>query len=112
MPLATGSLTFTKTIGICVSPWRATVTDQLLRERAYPIDVTSTPPKVHPHVAAIGPTQVRERLRKRRNATLPLSIVFVVGQEHADAPHAVARLRARRQRPCRRAAEPSDEFAP
>jgi hypothetical protein len=33
--------------------------DQLLRERSYPIDVTTAPTKVHPHVAAIDPTQVR-----------------------------------------------------
>jgi hypothetical protein len=35
--------------------------DQLLRERSYPIDVTAGPTKVDPHVAAIGPTQVRKR---------------------------------------------------
>ena len=44
--------------------------DQLLRERSYPIDVTAAPPKVHPHVAAIGPTQVRKRLSERRDARL------------------------------------------
>src|SRR5215813_5778311 len=30
--------------------------DQLLREHSYPIGVTAAPPKVHPQVAAIGPT--------------------------------------------------------
>jgi hypothetical protein len=30
--------------------------DQLLRERLYPIDVSAASTKVHPHVAAIGPT--------------------------------------------------------
>jgi hypothetical protein len=40
--------------------------DQLLRERSYPIVVTAAPPKVHPHVAAIDPTQVRKRLSERR----------------------------------------------
>jgi hypothetical protein len=34
--------------------------DQLLCERPYPIDVTGTPTKVHPDVAADGPTQVRK----------------------------------------------------
>jgi hypothetical protein len=52
-------------------------TDQLPRERSYPIDVTAA-----------------------------------VRHEHADPPHAVALLRARRERPRRRAAEPSDEFTP
>ena len=44
--------------------------DQLLRERSYPIGVTAAPSKVHPHVAAIRPTQVRKRLRERRDASL------------------------------------------
>ena len=70
------------------------------------------PSKVHPHVAAIGPTQVRKRLRERREATLLLGIAFVVRHEHADAPHAVALLRPRRERPGRRAAEKRDELAP
>ncbi|HKD35441.1 MAG TPA: hypothetical protein VKB78_01535, partial [Pirellulales bacterium] len=35
--------------------------DQLLRERSCPIDVIADPTKVHPHVAAIGPTQIRKR---------------------------------------------------
>ena len=57
MPLATGSATFAKTIGIVrVSRWTATVargrarhddvgsqTDQFLRERSHPIDVTAGP---------------------------------------------------------------------
>ena len=38
--------------------------------------------------------------------------IFVAWPEHADAPHAVALLRAHREWPRRRAAEPSDEFAP
>ena len=73
--------------------------DQLLRERSYPIGVSAAPTKVHAHVAAIGPTEVRKRLRERRDATLRLRIVFVEPHEHADAPHALALLRARRERP-------------
>jgi cytosine/adenosine deaminase-related metal-dependent hydrolase len=38
--------------------------DQFLRERSYPIDVRAGPPKVDPHVAAVGPTKVRKRLRE------------------------------------------------
>jgi hypothetical protein len=37
--------------------------DQLLRGRSHPIGVIAAPPKVHPHVAAIVPTQARKRLR-------------------------------------------------
>ena len=33
--------------------------DQFLRERWYPIGVTAVPPKVDPHVAAIGPAQAQ-----------------------------------------------------
>jgi hypothetical protein len=68
-PLATGSATIVKTIGIVrVARRTAAVagtprqddvglqTDQLLRDRLYPIDVVAGPTKVDPHVAAIGPT--------------------------------------------------------
>ena len=117
MPLATGSPAFAKTIGIVsVSRWRAMnvglQADQLLRERSHPTGVNAAPTKVHPHVAAIGPTQDRKRLRERRNGGLRLGVVFVARQEQADAPHAVALLRTRRERPCRRAAEERDEVAP
>jgi hypothetical protein len=50
--------------------------DQLLRKRWYPIAVTARPTKVHPHVAAIGPTQVRKRLSERRDVSLRQGIVF------------------------------------
>jgi hypothetical protein len=86
--------------------------DQLLRERSYPIDVTAAPTKVHPHVAAIGQTQVHKPLRERGEATLPLRIGFFARQEHADPPHPVALLRVRRERPRGRAAEERDELAP
>src|SRR5262249_33988938 len=84
---------------------------QLLRERSYPIVVIAVPTEVHPHVA-IGPTQIRKRLREHRVATLALRIVFVPRHEHADAPYAVALLRARHHRPRRRAPEPRDELSP
>jgi hypothetical protein len=86
--------------------------DQLLRERWCPIGVTGSPPKVDPHVAAIGPTQPRKRLRERENARLPQGIVFVARLEHADTPYPLALLRARRERPRRRAANTCDEIAP
>jgi hypothetical protein len=70
------------------------------------------PPKLYPHVAAIGPTQVRKRFRERRKANLLLGIIFVARHEHADAPHPVSLLRTRYKRLYRRAPEPCDEFPP
>src|SRR6516164_2203867 len=74
--------------------------DQLVRERPYPIDVIAAPTDVHPHVAAFGPTQARERLRERREDSVRQRIVFVPpSYENADAPHPLALLRPRRERP-------------
>ena len=53
-------------------------------------------------------TQARKRLRERRVASLRHGIVFVALREHADPPHAVALLRARREWPHRRAADKRD----
>jgi len=63
--------------------------DQLLCVRSYPIDVTAGPPKVHPHVAAIGPTQVLKRLRERGK---------VISENTATAPPALAAYDAHRAR--------------
>src|SRR5262249_5635175 len=98
-------------IFICKSLRQQLQADQLPRERSYSIDVSAGPPNVQPHVTATGPTQVRERLCERRDARLHYGIVFVARYEHADAPHTVALLRARRERPRRRAAEEGDELA-
>src|SRR5262249_13769752 len=76
------------------------------------IVVTAGPTKVHPQVAAIGPTQICKRLSEHRVAKLPLRIVFVERQEHADTPDAVALLRPRRKWPHGRTPEPCDEFPP
>jgi hypothetical protein len=54
----------------------------------------------------------RKRLCERGNVSLPHGIGFVARQEQTDAPYAVALLRVSRERPSRRAAERSDEFAP
>src|SRR6516164_2718532 len=125
-PLPTGSATPTMTIGIvCVSRWTATVagvvfvtmmsgfkpTNSCASAR---VRLPSPPPhrKVYPHVAAIGPTQVRKRLRERGVAKLPLRIIFLEPHEHADAPYALRLLRPCRERPRRRAAEPRDKRAP
>ena len=86
--------------------------DQLPRERWYPIDVIAVQPKVHPQVAAIGPTQLYKPLHERGKPALCLRIAFVVSHQHADAPHAVGLLRPRHHRPRRRAPETRDELSP
>jgi hypothetical protein len=86
--------------------------DQLLHERSYPIGIIAAPSKIHPQVAAIGPTQVRKRLCERGHVSLPHGIVFVARHEPADAPHPLALLRLCWERPSRRAANPRNKFAP
>src|SRR5262245_58813882 len=48
---------------------------------------------------------------ERCETSLPDLIVRSCGEEHADAPHGLALLRWRRERPHRRAAEKRDELA-
>jgi hypothetical protein len=126
MPVATGSLTFAKDdrdrlrLPLDGNGRRGAVCyddvglrpGQLLRECSYLIDVAACPTKVYPHIAAIGPTQVCKRLSERRDASLPLRIVFVRWDEHADATYSVGLLRGYHKRPRRRAAEPCDELPP
>jgi len=77
--------------------------DQLLRARSYSIDVIDVKPtNVDPDIAAIGPTQARERLHERQE-------LWSESAQHDDAPDTVALLRARHHRPRRCAAEPRDE---
>src|SRR5262249_24759259 len=65
-----------------------------------------------PQVAALAPSQLAERLGECREPGLSLGIASDEIQEHADAPHALALLRAPRKRPRRRrAAEQRDELA-
>jgi hypothetical protein len=49
---------------------------------------------------------------ERPEASLIFCIVCGCGKEHADAPHPLALLRARRERPRHRAAKPCDELPP
>src|SRR5262245_46272094 len=68
---------------------------------------------VVPQVAAVAPAQLLQGLRERREAGLSFRIVHGQIQEHADASDALARLRARRERPRRRyPAEQRDDLAP
>src|SRR5262249_41683414 len=65
--------------------------------------------KVYPQVSAIGPPQVRKRLRESGNVSLRQGTRS--RHEHADPPHAAGLLRACRERPRRHAADKRDKFA-
>src|SRR5262249_50878714 len=86
--------------------------DQLRREFANAIGIASAPAVVDLHIPADGPAQLLQPLMESRKAHLTFRIIGGVIHEHADAPHALALLRARRERPCRRrATEQRDELA-
>ena len=82
----------------------------------FPMDfggIGSGPAGVNAQVATDGPTQKRQRLQERLDASLKVRIARNGRQEHADAPHVLRLLRAHRQRPhCRRPTEQRDEVAP
>src|SRR3954468_21910082 len=72
---------------------------------------TSGPSDIEPHIATVCPAQSLQRLYEGGNAGL-LVLVWRRIHEHADAPHPLALLSARRQRPSnRRAAQERDELS-
>ena len=87
--------------------------DQFRRVLANRVGIACAPAVVDPHVAAVGPAQLLQPLQERRDAGLGFPIVRGRGHEHADAPHPLALLRARRERPrCRRATKNTEKFPP
>src|SRR5262245_34623057 len=96
-------------------PWvRITSGASATSSAAYLRRLSVSPPVlVDPHIAADGPTQVRERLLERGLARRSLRIVLGENTKHADEPHALALLRARRKRPSGYSvAEKCDEVPP
>jgi hypothetical protein len=81
--------------------------DQFFRGRPHSVNVAGGETDVHLHIAA-NPTQIRKSLRERKEC----SRFPIFAREHADPPHAIALLRACRDRPRRPAAEERDEIAP
>src|SRR5262249_46066066 len=77
------------------------------------ISVACEPAIFNLDIAALGPAELAEAFPKRGNAGLSFRIAFRKRRQHADSPHSLALLRARRERPCdRRTAEQRDELAP
>src|SRR5262249_44049275 len=86
--------------------------DQLRRVFARVVLAAPGPAVVDLNVVADAPTRLLQPLQKCRVAGLRLRIVRGVRHEHADAPQALALLRARRERPRHgRAAEKQYELA-
>jgi hypothetical protein len=75
-------------------------------------ELVANPSKIDAQVGVIGPTQIPqlrgECLRRAPGFHVALGQV----RHHGDPAHAIALLRPRRNRPCRRAAEKRDELAP
>ncbi len=87
--------------------------DQFRHAFANALGIARGPAVVDPHVAPIGPAQLlRAPARMPRGGTCPSASSASQVHEHADAPHPLALLRPRRERPRRRAAEQRDELAP
>src|SRR5262249_28240972 len=68
----------------------------------------AAPTIVDPHVAARSPPCFLQPLCERGNTSVPFRIISRQIDEHRDPPHPLALLRARRDRP-RRRAEQRDE---
>src|SRR5262249_9840413 len=84
---------------------------QFHRMSAANVDTARGPADVKARIAAVGPAQFRQPLDESGELSPPPRIALVRTQEHAHAPDPLALLRARRQRPRRRAAEQRDELA-
>jgi hypothetical protein len=73
-------------------------------------DIAHAPAVIDPNISPDGPAQLLQPLHEGREAGLCLRLASTGMHEHADAPHPVGLLRARRQRPSHRATEQSDEL--
>ena len=74
--------------------------------------LTAGPLKFKLQVAAFDPPQFLKSLPEAPQLGLTLWIICIKRHQHADPPHAVTLLRARRERPRDRTAEQRDELAP
>src|SRR5262249_11650606 len=74
--------------------------------------IVAAPAAIDPDVAADGPAKLLKALLERRETSLSFRIVRTGAHEHANASHRLALLRARRERPLRRAAKCSKKFPP
>ena len=74
--------------------------------------VAAAPTIVNQEIFALGPAEFSKPCSERCYVGLCYWVAFSLRQQHADAPHLLGLLRARRERPRRRrAAEQRDELA-
>ena len=86
--------------------------DEFLRESLYRLRVAGCrPARVDPDVAALRPAELLKSLPECGGEGLSFRGALGKRHQHADPPHPVGLLRARHQRPGRRAAEKGDEIA-
>src|SRR5262245_20974853 len=70
------------------------------------------PASIDPQIAAVHPAQFLQLLDERCALRPSFRIALRPAHQHADLPHPLGLLRARRERPRSRAAEQRDELAP
>src|SRR5215469_103503 len=70
--------------------------DQFVRVSTTAVGIVGAPAVIDPHVAADGPSQFSQALCERRDAAGCFGIVRSQVHEHADSPHPLGLLRARR----------------
>ena len=73
--------------------------------------VAARDPKYELQIAALAPSEGRKPLRESGEIALRHRVPLRKTHEHPDAPHPLASLRPRRERPRGRAAEQRDEVA-
>src|SRR5205823_3615348 len=86
--------------------------DQLFRECLNSACIGIAPPIINSNIAAILPAQLLKALLKCGDTRTNIGIAFGDRHQHAHAANSFRLLRARRERPRRRAAEQRDELAP
>jgi hypothetical protein len=76
------------------------------------IGVAGSKAIVDPEIASLAPSKHLERLPQRVKSSGNFGIILGQAHDDAEAPHLLALLRTRRQRPRGRAADERDELAP
>src|SRR5215510_14602582 len=76
------------------------------------VGIAIAPSIVDPNIAILHPSQLLQTFLEGCRPSPDLGIALVQRHQHADAPHPFALLRARRERPRRRAAVQRHELAP